>query len=282
MEQVHHVFEVPNVKVVLAINQRALEQSIQQMYGPDYDAERYIRRFVHEVLQLPAPPTGSVTEFIKKRVVAASSDPTKATLDEIWDPYRILTVAISSPGRSMRDTDIIVRLMSEISAEIEEQYDNRRPSVQHLSYEQFTSCAALLIALRLISPQSYRLLVQQPTRGLQVWQDLQDHLSAWFDHMYTDPTMMNDLWILCAYLIAIGGTGATNGSPTVDDSALGTKKTRSPFRNNEHAELKLEVVKLRGGTASTGPNAGQVASEIELPIRTWAAVIDRRMPLTQA
>lgn len=279
MEQVHHIFEVPNVNVVLAINQHAFEQSIQQMYGPDYDAERYIRRFVHTVLQLPNPPTRSITELIKKRVITpvGTTDP---ILKEVWDPYRMLTVAVSSPGRSIRDTDDAVRLMQDISDEILSLYEQRNLSLQHLSIEQFISYAGLLIALRLISPQSYKLLVQQPTSGLPVWHNMQDHLNGWFGHMYTDHVMMNNLWIVCAYLISLGGTASTGGVPKVDSSALDSKTSRSPFDEKQHADLRQEVVKLRGIERATGSRAATTPSKIELPIRKWASIIDKGMPLT--
>lgn len=280
MDQVHHVFEVPNVKVVLAINQHALEQSIQQMYGSDYDAGRYIRRFIHEALQLPNPPTRSIAAFIKKRITASSST-NAAYLEEMWDPYRIFTVAISSPGRNVRDADIAVRIMQDILADLVNQHAGRRENLEHLSLEQFAAFASMLIALRLISPGSYKLLVQQPSSGLQVWHDLQDHLDGWFGYTHTDSEMMNYLWILCAHLIALGGTGATNGVPTVDRSALDATRTRSPFREEEHAELKSEVVKLRTGSVNAGLSAGSIPHMIKLPIRRWSSIIDRGMPLTQ-
>ena len=43
---VRHLFNVDGVvKIVLAINRAELAHSVQSIYGPDFSADRYLRRF---------------------------------------------------------------------------------------------------------------------------------------------------------------------------------------------------------------------------------------------
>ena len=52
---VRHLFNVDGVVVVLAINRAELAHSVQSIYGPDFSADRYLRRFAD--LHATATPT---------------------------------------------------------------------------------------------------------------------------------------------------------------------------------------------------------------------------------
>ena len=58
LSTVRHLFDVPGVVVVLAINRAELAHSVQSVYGPDFSADRYLRRFadLHARLLPPAQP----------------------------------------------------------------------------------------------------------------------------------------------------------------------------------------------------------------------------------
>ena len=53
IETVKHIFSVENVVFILAINSTALAHSAKSMYGAEFDAERYFRRFFDLQFRLP-------------------------------------------------------------------------------------------------------------------------------------------------------------------------------------------------------------------------------------
>ena len=55
IETVKHIFSVENVVFILAINSTALAHSAKSMYGAEFDAERYFRRFFDLQFRLPQP-----------------------------------------------------------------------------------------------------------------------------------------------------------------------------------------------------------------------------------
>ena len=53
LEAVKHLFDVPNVVFVFAIDQKQLAASTQAVYGPAFDGERYLERFFNLRVGLP-------------------------------------------------------------------------------------------------------------------------------------------------------------------------------------------------------------------------------------
>ena len=57
LETVRHLFAADGVMVVLAINRGELRHSVESVYGPDFDSDRYLRRFADLSISLPLPTT---------------------------------------------------------------------------------------------------------------------------------------------------------------------------------------------------------------------------------
>ena len=55
IETAKHIFLVENVVFILAINSTALAHSVKSLYGAEFDAERYFRRFFDLPFRLPEP-----------------------------------------------------------------------------------------------------------------------------------------------------------------------------------------------------------------------------------
>ena len=66
IETVKHIFSVENVVFILAINSTALTHSAKSLYGAEFDAERYFRRFFDLQFRLPVPDRRSFAETLLK------------------------------------------------------------------------------------------------------------------------------------------------------------------------------------------------------------------------
>ncbi len=72
LEVAKHLFSVDHIVFVLAVNRSELAHSIRALYGSDFDAEGYLRRFFDVDFRLPEPDRKSFidammdTQQIKK------------------------------------------------------------------------------------------------------------------------------------------------------------------------------------------------------------------------
>ncbi|GEM_PF-1692681 len=185
IETARHVFYVPNVKLVIAVNQNSLEHSIRDTYGPGYDAERYLRRFIDTTYQLLDPPANVVAGYIDERLSEAERLPSEL-FDSSCQASKLLSLAILSPARSIRDVDIAVRLMEQVLVDIRAQHERLVENGSSLKLTQTIDFVALVIALRLSLPDSYRVLVQSPTDGLRAWEQFRNKLGYHFDRKHID------------------------------------------------------------------------------------------------
>ena len=60
LERLKHLFRVPNVTFVLSIHADQLAKAIQGVYGPHFDGENYLRRFIDITYKLVFKPTQCV------------------------------------------------------------------------------------------------------------------------------------------------------------------------------------------------------------------------------
>ena len=61
LEQMKHLFSVPGVIFVLAINGEQLNHSIRAVYGAGFDSARYLRRFIDFDIRLPRGDVAAMT-----------------------------------------------------------------------------------------------------------------------------------------------------------------------------------------------------------------------------
>lgn len=64
LEVIRHLFDVPGVVVLLAINRSELSHSVKSIFGGDFSADRYLRRIVDRTVQLPVPQYLHRQEFL--------------------------------------------------------------------------------------------------------------------------------------------------------------------------------------------------------------------------
>ena len=65
LERIKHLFEIPNIIFVLAINKKELSNAIQGFYGSSkIDSDEYLRRFIDINYELPKPKIENYCEFL--------------------------------------------------------------------------------------------------------------------------------------------------------------------------------------------------------------------------
>ncbi|MFC6979194.1 KAP family P-loop NTPase fold protein [Microbulbifer taiwanensis] len=62
LERIKHIFDIDRLVFVLAINREQLGKSLQGVYGPNFDGERYLKRFVDLDYQLRVPDVRAYVE----------------------------------------------------------------------------------------------------------------------------------------------------------------------------------------------------------------------------
>lgn len=105
LEAAKHLFSVAGIVFVLAINRDQLTHSIKALYGSDFDAQEYLRRFFDVDLQLPEPEREA---FIEATLAATQIDDYfERTEDETEQQYTkdilyLLQGFLRAPDLSLR------------------------------------------------------------------------------------------------------------------------------------------------------------------------------------
>lgn len=271
IETARHVFCVEGVQLVIAVNQDSLEHSIRDTYRSSYDAERYLRRFIDTTYQLPDPPANVVAGYINERLSETGRLPSEL-FDSSCQASKLLSLAILSPARSIRDVDIAVRLMQQVLADIRAQHEHLVVRGSTLELTQTIDFATMVVVLRLAAPDSYRLLVQAPTDGMGAWRALQQKLGYHFDHGHTELKTSEYLHAFVTYLIALGGTSAVGDVPSIR-----REDVMPIFAERGIDSLVRQIVSLRR-TQLSGDETLQTPMSLEMPIQDWARIIDQEMP----
>lgn len=67
LERIKHVFDIPGVVFVLAVDREQLEASVKSVYGVGIDAKEYLRKFIDLEFSVPAPSGKAFTNQLMKR-----------------------------------------------------------------------------------------------------------------------------------------------------------------------------------------------------------------------
>lgn len=82
LEKIKHLFDVPGVVFVVATDTEQLSHSIRSVYGHDFEADIYLRRFFDQTYRLPLPSFKAFAELLQKEYKIISP----ATVEKI-KPY---------------------------------------------------------------------------------------------------------------------------------------------------------------------------------------------------
>lgn len=79
LEEIKHLFSVPDVVFILGVNSEQLSKSITAEYGAGFDGQAYLRRFIDRQYNLPYPEMSALVDFLYNRAIVPSGK-------EMWFP----------------------------------------------------------------------------------------------------------------------------------------------------------------------------------------------------
>ena len=99
LEVAKHLFSVDHIVFVLAVNRSQLEHSVKALYGSDFDAQGYLRRFFDVDFRLPKPQRGHFIKTLLQKMQIDHHFKRDGLSDTASD---LLTALFDSSGLSLR------------------------------------------------------------------------------------------------------------------------------------------------------------------------------------
>lgn len=159
LEAVRHLFAADGVMVVLAINRDELRHSVQSVYGPGFDADRYLRRFADLSISLPPPKEIHLTMFLDG-LLDTTGLSERFTASNLQYSALMLRMVAQAPGCGLRDLEQAVQHTVVALASL------ARPGGPHDYHLQALEHAAVaLIVLRALDQSAYQRLAHGDDDG---------------------------------------------------------------------------------------------------------------------
>lgn len=102
LETAKHLFSVDHVVFVLAINRTELVHSIRALYGDNFDADKYLHRFIDADIRLPRSDRRALLKNAIESVQMRESPTTQADRDELDRAMGILETLFSMSSIDVR------------------------------------------------------------------------------------------------------------------------------------------------------------------------------------
>jgi GTPase SAR1 family protein len=149
LERVKHLFEVEGIVFVLGIDRQQLSHSVRAIYGSQFNAEGYLRRFIDIDYQLPEPEPGKFCDYLFS----------KLGIDNLLQKR---SESNSSTHHVLKDTLSSLFEMSNLSLREQTQILGRLNIVLHtisLNNRLFENVLAICIFLKEWKPEIYLTLI---------------------------------------------------------------------------------------------------------------------------
>ena len=273
LEQVHFMFGVDGVYVVLAAQQDSLERSIRSVHGAQYPAARYLRSIVTQRMELPHPPAQRVSGLIADGLgdIAAATGISDAELSDICNILALVPLCVYG---GIRNIERVIGVASWRMPEMGRP-DDPGSYLGGLTLGSVSSFAAAVAAVSLMSPDAYGHLLRHPGDGVGVCRRLHDSFDDRLGYLYSDPGASRCWQALCARLIALGGAADGPEGPLATNDQLGAS-----FSDAELALLLSDAAAFRAAHHRVG-RYGDIAAGardgIELPVRRWGTLLSQAM-----
>ena len=115
LADIHHLFSVDGVVVLLGVNGKELSESIQSRYGQGFDSRTYLRRFVDQTIGLPPPSQMDLNRFMEHLYKLVGLD-TRLRANSYT---RLILEALARPeDRTLRDLEQVVHRVALVFASI--------------------------------------------------------------------------------------------------------------------------------------------------------------------
>ena len=160
LEVAKHFFEVDRVFFVLAVNRSELEHSIQALYGAEFDAAGYLRRFIDMDFRLPDPNRERFVDHLLDASGLAScfnpGDQAGQSSTEVDAAKLLLQSFLSTPEFTLRDVQQAAHRLGLVFAALPD--DSMYAAVP----------SVVAIVLRFVNPDMYRRLLVGQVRDEEV------------------------------------------------------------------------------------------------------------------
>ena len=215
LERIKHLFEIPNIVFVLAVNKKELSNAIQGYYGSSkIDSDEYLRRFIDIDFILPKPKLDAYFDFLYEEYefdAFFNNETRKEVFGRKDEPYAFKTVALSM----CKELNINLRQMDRIFA------------YSRLALMQFGSRTYLLPDIyfmlcfwKVMDSQFYNQISKKAFTVQELLQKLEEKLPTTFfrnedDYFYSSSNMVYVIACLL-YCYDITGTGERPVASTLE------------------------------------------------------------------
>ena len=150
LADIHHLFSVPGVVVLLGVNGPELCKSIESRYGQGFDSRTYLKRFVDHTIALPLPAQTDLNRFMEHLYRAVGID--QRVRGEKYTRLILETLAKPWARTTLRDLEQLVHRVSLVFASIPRASDDPGSVDFRWVWEQ---AAMTLLILREDAPDAY-------------------------------------------------------------------------------------------------------------------------------
>lgn len=150
LEIAKHFFSVDNIVFVLAIDKSQLSHAIKAIYGSNFDAIGYLRRFIDLDFRLPVPDREAfMTQLLKQTgLLRFFENPHEYSWGHSDDAQRLMGAFLSSPALSIRQIQQALHHLGLVLASLD--------SSKNIPY----AATAVLVILKTLDPLTYRQFTQ--------------------------------------------------------------------------------------------------------------------------
>lgn len=110
LESLYHLFDVPNLIVVIALDKLQLETSIQTMFGKNFNVAGYLAKFINLTIDLPP---GTTYDYIPALMNFEISGDTNLIKQKIADIFKIMKMPIRECLRATNELNMIYKKNSQ-------------------------------------------------------------------------------------------------------------------------------------------------------------------------
>ena len=149
LADIHHLFSVPGVVVLLGVNGAELCKSIESKYGQGFDSRTYLKRFVDHTIALPLPDQTDLGRFMEALYRSVGID-TRVQGEKYT---RLILETLAKPeARTLRDLEQLVYRVSLVFTSIPRAPEDAGSTDFRWVWEQ---AAMTLLILREAAPDTY-------------------------------------------------------------------------------------------------------------------------------
>jgi len=251
LERIKHMFDIPGIVFVLALDKSQLSHSIKAVYGHGFDSVRYLQRFIDFEYRLASP---SYKDFTLAMIAAFS-------LDELLEPrgnYRELQYDASH----LRDTFVMLAKHLSLSLREIQQFLGRiNLALRTAKYNEFIhpDLLVFLVIVRAKKQDIYRRFVSSDCDATEMIEYLREIVPS------SDEDALFPKAMIEGFLIAAKAGRFSSSYEREHNRIVGDQELEPSVR--KYSETVLEVVQKFTRGISRGVDLNTLINRIELTQR---------------